>query len=316
MMRKLVALDSETLDLPDSAWSALAAFGELTRHAFTPADESVILERCQGAEIVFSNKVLLMRPVLENLPDLKLICILATGTNNVDLEAARERGIEVRNVPAYSTQSVAQHALAMLLELTNRSGYYSRSVHEGDWIKSRQFCYWHHQIFELAGKTAGFIGFGQIGRATAELLHAMGMRIIAQTRTPRNDPDYEGFEWKSVEEIFSTADVISLHCPQTAENLEFVNKALLARCKPGALLINTARGPLINESDLREALESGRLAGAALDVLTKEPMDASNPLLGAPNCLITPHIAWASIEARQRLMGITVENVRTFLQDS
>lgn len=315
-MRKLVALDSETLDLPDSAWSRLAEFGELTRHAFTPADEEAILERCKEAEIVFSNKVLLMRPVLEKLPELKLICILATGTNNVDLEAARELGIEVRNVPAYSTQSVAQHALAMLLELTNRSGYYSRSVHQGDWIKSRQFCYWHHQIFELAGKTAGFIGFGQIGRATAKLFDAMGMRIIAQTRTPRNDPDYEGFEWKSVEEIFSTADVISLHCPQTAENLEFVNKDLLDRCKPGAILINTARGPLINESDLREALESGKLGGAALDVLTKEPMDASNPLLGAPNCLITPHIAWASIEARQRLMAITVENVRSFLQDS
>jgi glycerate dehydrogenase len=314
-MRKLVALDSETLDLPDSAWSGLAEFGELTKHAFTPADESVVLERCEGAEIVFSNKVLLMRPVLEKLPDLKLICILATGTNNVDLEAARELGIEVRNVPAYSTQSVAQHALAMLLELTNRSGYYSRSVHEGDWTKSRQFCYWHHQISELAGKTAGFIGFGQIGRATAKLFDALGMRIIAQTRTPRNDPDYEGFEWKSVEEIFSSADVISLHCPQTADNLEFVNKGLLGLCKPGALLINTARGPLINESDLREALESGQLAGAALDVLTKEPMDAANPLLGAPNCLITPHIAWASVEARQRLMAITVENVSTFLQD-
>lgn len=314
-MRKLVALDSETLDLPDSAWDQLAAFGELIRHEYTPGDPAIVIERCAGAEIVFSNKVLLSRDVLEQLPELKLICILATGMNNVDLAAAADRGIQVRNVPAYSTQSVAQHALAMLLELSNRTGYYSRTVHDGEWIKSRQFCYWHHQIPELAGKTAGIVGFGQIGRATAALFHALGMRIIAHTRTPGNAPDWDGFAWKSVKEIFAESDVISLHCPQTEDNLGMVNEALLSRCKPGALLINTARGPLINEGDLRQALDAGKLAGAALDVLASEPMQAGNPLLGAANCLITPHIAWASVEARERLMATTIENVRSYLAE-
>ncbi|MGA1205986.1 MAG: D-2-hydroxyacid dehydrogenase [Opitutales bacterium] len=313
-MRKLVALDSETLDLPDSTWSPLKAFGKLVRHDHTPSEETTILERCAGAEVVFSNKVPLRGPVLEKLPDLKLICVLATGTNNVDLEAARDLGIAVRNVPAYSTQSVAQHATALLLELTNRTAHYSRAVHAGDWIRSRQFCFWQHSIPELSGRTAGFIGFGQIGRATAAVFHALGMRIIAHTRTPRNNPDWEGFEWKSVEEIFAEADVISLHCPQTEDNLRMVNRALLDRCKPGALLINTARGPLINEADLRAALDNGKLAGAGLDVLSQEPMAPDSPLLEAPNCIITPHIAWASMEARERLMAITVDNVRTFFK--
>jgi glycerate dehydrogenase len=311
-MRKLVALDSETLDLPDESWAPLAAFGSLEKHAFTPKDEATIIERCQGAEVVFSNKVPLMAPVLEQLPDLKLICVLATGTNNVDLEATQRLGQTVRNVPAYSTQSVAQHALAMLLELTNKTGYYSDTVHARDWIKSRQFCYWHHQIHELAGRTVGIIGFGQIGRATAALFHALGMRVLAYARTPRDEPDWPGFAFKSIEEIFAESDVISLHCPQTPENTGFVNAALLAGCRPGAILINTARGPLVDEQALREALDSGRLSGAALDVLTEEPMAKDCPLLGAPNCLITPHIAWASMEARQRLMQITVENVRSF----
>ncbi len=312
-MRKLVALDSETLDLSDASWGELASFGELIRYEYTPRDETIVVERCTGAEIVLSNKVPLMRDVLSQLPDLKLICILATGTNNVDLVAAKELGIEVRNVPTYSTQAVAQHTVAMLLELTNRIGYYNRSVQEGEWLKSRQFCYWHHQITELAGKRAGLIGFGQIGRATAALFHALGMQIFANTRTPRKNPDWDGFEWKSVEEIFEEADVISLHCPQTEDNLGFVNAELLSRCKPGALLINTARGPLINESDLRNALQSGQLGGAAVDVLAEEPMRHDNPLLGIPNCLITPHIAWASIQARERLLAITVENIRSFL---
>lgn len=311
-MRKLVVLDSETLDLPDSSWQGLAQFGELIRYDYTPGDEAVVVARCAGAEVVFSNKVLLMRDVLARLPDLKLICILATGMNNVDLDAAAEFGIVVKNVPAYSTLSVAQHALAMLLELTNRIGHYNQSVHQGDWIKSRQFCYWHHQIPELAGRTAGMVGFGQIGRATAALFHALGMRILAHTRTPRNDPDWEGFAWKTVEEIFAEADVISLHCPLTSENEGMVDAAMLRRCKPGALLINTARGPLVNEMDLHDALVSGKLAGAAVDVLSVEPMRADNPLLGAPNCLITPHIAWASVETRGRLIAITMENVRSF----
>lgn len=281
-------------------------------HAFTPRDEAVILERCAGAEVVLSNKVPLMEPVLQKLPELKLICILATGTNNVDLTAAERLGITVRNVPAYSTQSVAQHVVALLLEITNRAAHYSASVHSGEWKNSRQFCYWHHPIPELAGRTVGIIGFGQIGRATAAALNGLGMRVLAYARTPRDAPDWEGFAFKSIEEIFAESDVISLHCPLTADNQGFVNAELLASCQPGAILINTARGPLINELDLREALESGQLAAATLDVLTEEPMAQDCPLMGAPNCLITPHLAWASVEARERLMGITVENVRSF----
>ncbi len=259
-MPKIVALDSETVDLPDSEWAALDPFGDLIRHEFTPREESVILERCAGAQIVLSNKVPLMASTLKQLPELKLVCILATGTNNVDLAAARELGITVRNVPAYSTRSVAQHSLALLLELANRTGHYTRTVHDGDWTRSRQFCYWHHQIHELAGRTAGIIGFGQIGRATAALFRALGMRIIAHTRTPKNAPDWEGFEFVSVETLFEQADVISLHCPLTEANQGFVNAALLKRCKPGAFLVNTARGPLIKEQDLRDALEAGTLA--------------------------------------------------------
>lgn len=315
-MRKLVALDSETLDLPDSAWAPLEAFGTLEKHAFTPRDEATILERCAGAEVVFSNKVPLMEAVLGKLPDLKLVCILATGTNNVDLAAAEQLGIAVRNVPAYSTRAVAQHAVAMLLELTNKVAHYSATVHSGEWKKSRQFCYWHHPIPELAGRTAGIIGFGQIGRATAAVLQALGMRILAYARTPRDAPEWEGFAFRSIGDIFAEADVISLHCPQTPENTGFVNAELLSTCKRGAILLNTARGPLVNESDLRAALESGQLGGAALDVLAEEPMAENCPLFGAPNCLITPHLAWASVEARERLMDITIGNVRAFYAGS
>jgi glycerate dehydrogenase len=315
-MRKLVALDSETLDLPAEAWSALEAYGELELHAFTPYEEAAILERCAGAEVLFSNKVPLMETVLSQLPELKLVCILATGTNNVDLEAAERLGIAVRNVPAYSTQSVAQHALALLLELTNRTGHYAASVNAGDWVKSRQFCYWNHSIPELAGRTAGIIGFGQIGRATAAVFNALGMRVIAFARTPRDAPDWEGFAFRSIEEIFAEADVISLHCPQTADNTGFVNAELLRTCRPGAFLINTARGPLIKEGDLRRALEERWIAGAGLDVLATEPMAADCPLLGAPNCVISPHLAWASVEARQRLMDITITNVSSFYGES
>ncbi len=312
-MRKLVALDSETLDLPQDEWSAVEQFGELVQYPHTPYEEAIILERCKGAEVVLSNKVPLMESTLSQLPELKLVCILATGTNNVDLAAAERLGIAVRNVPAYSTRAVAQHTLALVLELTNRVGHYNQTVHAGDWVKSRQFCYWDHQIPELAGRTIGMIGFGQIGRTTAKAFHALGMRIIANVRTPRDAPDWEGFAFVSKEEIFEQADVISLHCPQTEENTGFVNKELLSLCKPGAILINTARGPLINESDLADALRSGQLAGAAVDVLTAEPMSADCPLLGAPNCVITPHHAWASVEARKRLMQVTIGNIQSTL---
>ena len=315
-MEKIVVLDAETLDLPEGKWAELEAFGEVELHDFTPREEETIVERCKGAAIVLSNKVPLMKPVLDRLSGLKLICILATGMNNVDLEAAKARGIAVRNVPDYSTKSVTQHCLALLLELTNRVGHYDESVQQGEWIRSRQFCYWNHSIPGLAGRTAGIIGFGEIGRSVADVLHALGMRVIAHTRTEKDPPDWKDFAFVDQETLFSTADVISLHCPLTKSNKGFVNADLLQRCKKDAFLINTARGALINESDLRSALEKGWLAGAGLDVLSEEPMDRKNPLLQAPNCVITPHIAWASLEARETLFAITLENIRSFLEAS
>jgi glycerate dehydrogenase len=311
-MMKLVALDAGTLSLPESEWTALEAFGELTRHEKSSPEE--VIARADGAGIILTNKVVLDAKLLGQLqPALRLVCILATGMNNVDLVAARELGIEVRNVPAYSTASVAQHTLALLLELTNRVGTYARSVEEGEWKRSQQFCYWHHDIPELSGKTAGIVGFGQIGRATAALFNALGMRVVAHTRTEKDPPPYPGFAFLSREEVFACSDVVSLHCPLTEENAGFVDASLLAQMKPSAFLINTARGPLIKEADLYEALASGQLAGAALDVLSSEPMAEACPLADLPNCLITPHQAWATLEARQRLMAITVENIATFL---
>ena len=314
-MRKLVALDSGTLDLPEEEWSPLREYGELVLHDATAADPELIRERCEGAAVVFTNKVPLRAEVLERLPELRLICVLATGTNNIDHEAAGRQGIAVRNVPGYSTASVVQHTLALLLELTNRVGHYAGEVREGEWIRSRHFSFWHHEIPELAGRTAGIVGFGSIGRGVGAVLHSLGMRVLVHTRTPRDAPQWDGFAFCSDEELFAKADVISLHCPLTEDNEGFVNAQLLRRCRPHCLLVNTARGPLINEEDLLHALREGWIGGAALDVLGEEPMRKDHPLREAANCLITPHQAWATTEARRRLMSITIESVDAFFRE-
>ncbi len=315
-MRKLVALDSGTLDLPDEEWRPLREYGELLLHDATPSVSEVIRERCEGATVVFTNKVPLGRKVLDQLPDLRLICVLATGTNNIDHEAASENGIVVRNVPGYSTASVVQHTLALLLELTNRVGHYAAEVRKGEWTRSRHFSFWDHEIPELAGRTAGIIGFGAIGRGVGAVLHGLGMRVIVHTRTPRDAPNWDGFAFCSDEELFAQADVVSLHCPLTENNKGFVNAGLLCRCQPHCLLLNTARGPLINEEDLLHALHEGWIGGAALDVLGEEPMRKDHPLREATNCLITPHLAWASTEARRRLMAITIESVEAHFREN
>lgn len=308
---RIVVLDAETLFFQESDWQPLREIGELTLHDSTFGAEATI-ERCRGATVAVSNKVPFTREVFAALPDLKCISILATGYNIVDLAAAREHGVVVCNVPAYSTESVAQHALALLLHVTNSVALHDDSVRAGDWTGQRQFAYMLRPVVELADLTVGIVGFGTIGRRFAEILHGMGASILASMRTPRNAPDWERFAFASTEEIFARADVISLHCPLTSENTGFVDRALLRTTKPGAILLNTARGGLINEPDLAAALEAGELGGAGLDVISAEPMPEGHPLHRAPNCWITPHIAWASERARRRLLRETEANIRAF----
>jgi glycerate dehydrogenase len=244
---------------------------------------------------------------------LKFVGVLATGYNVVDIATATALGQIVCNVPTYGTATTAQHAVALILELCNHVGQQSASVHAGDWVRSTLFSYWDQAPRELASMTVGIVGFGTIGRRVAATVHTMGAKVLASARTERDAPDYDGFEWASNEAIFERADLVSLHCPETAENHGFVNAALLATMKPGALLVNTARGGLICEASLAQALRSGTLAGAALDVLRQEPMAENCPLLGVPNCLMTPHVAWASEPARQRLLATSVDNLRQYL---
>jgi len=253
---------------------------------------------------------------LAQLPDLKFIAVLATGFNVVDVAAARQRNIPVSNVPIYGTDSVAQFVFALLLELCHQVALHDKLVKQGDWTAIEDFCFWKTPLIELRGKTMGIVGFGRIGRRTAAVADAFGMKVIAHDLYQGAAPDYEGFEWAEMEALFQRSDVISLHCPLTPENGGFVDKSLLQQVKPGSFLINTSRGPLINENDLAEALNAGQLAGAALDVVSVEPIKADNPLLQARNCLITPHIAWATLEARQRLMQTTVENVAAYIAGS
>lgn len=311
---KIVILDAGTLDFATSAWAGLEEMGELVIHAHTPAEDASIAERIAGADAVFTNKVPLSAGVLEGASDLKFVGVLATGYNIIDTETARAKGQTVCNVPGYSTASTSQHAVALILELCNQVGAHSRSVHAGDWTRSEHFSYWESAPRELASMTVGIVGFGTIGRRVASTLDAMGATILASARTPRDAPDYPGFEWADNEAIFKRADLVSLHCPETPENSGFVNAGLLATMRPGALLVNTARGGLVDEQALADALQGGRLAGAAVDVVRKEPMAADCPLLGVENCIVTPHIAWASEPARRRLVEASVSQLRAFLE--
>ncbi|MBN1517153.1 D-2-hydroxyacid dehydrogenase [Candidatus Sumerlaeota bacterium] len=307
---KIVVLDGFTLNPGDNPWDAVAPLGEFVCHDRTSADQTI--ERAKDAEIVLTNKTVLNRETLELLPRLKFISVLATGYNVVDTAYARERDVIVSNVPAYSTDSVAQLVFALLLELCHNVRHHSDAVKAGRWTHCEDFCFWDSPLIELAGKTMGIVGFGRIGRRAGEVARAFGMNVIAASCSRNNPPDYP-FEWREIDEVFAEADVVSLHCPQTAENTGMVNAMLLSRMKRSAFFINTARGGLVNEADLAQALMDGALAGAALDVTSTEPIAADNPLLKAPNVIFTPHIAWATLEARQRLMRITAENVQAFI---
>ncbi len=310
---QIIVLDAGTLDFDDAAWSALRELGDVQLYTST-ATNALSITQCIGeAEVVFTNKVPLSADVLEAAPNLKFIGVLATGYNVVDMAAAARFGQTVCNVPTYGSATTAQHTVALILELCNQVGQHSASVHAGDWVRSELFSYWQQAPRELAAMTVGIVGFGTIGRRVGAALNMMGAKVLASARTERNTPDYDGFEWASNEMIFARADLVSLHCPETSATSGFVNAALLATMKPGALLVNTARGGLVCEVSLGAALRSGTLGGAAVDVVRKEPMAADCPLLGAPNCLITPHIAWASEPARRRLLATSVDNLRQFI---
>ena len=307
----IVVLDGYTLNPGDVPWAPLEALGTLTVHERTKPED--VVTRAKDADIVFVNKCPVSREAIQQLPRLKAIGVLATGYDIVDVKAAGERGIPVFNAAAYGVDSVAQHALALLLELCRHTALHDASVRRGEWANSADWCYWHTPQIELAGLTMGLIGFGNNGRRVGELAHAFGMRVIAYTEPASNPPDWQPFAFVDLDTLFKEADVISLHCPLTDQTRHIINAANIARMKPGVMIINTARGPLLNEEDVAQALKAGKLGGLGTDVLTVEPPQADSPLLGAPNTLITPHIAWASRKARENIMQIAADNVRAFL---
>ncbi len=308
---KLVVLDGYTLNPGDLNWEGIKKFGNLVVHDRTP--ESLIVERCQGAEIIFTNKTPLREAVLSQLPDLKYIGVLATGYNVVDVDYAKARGIAVANVPGYGTASVVQMTFALLLELCQHVQSHSDSVRQGDWAASPDFCYWNYPLIELEGKTIGIIGFGCIGQKVADIATAFGMNIIGFSRTRSDQSHRKNFKWAELNDLLKESDVVSVHCPLFPETQGIINKDSLRLMKRTAFFLNTSRGPLMVDQDLADALNEGIIAGAGIDVLSVEPPSADNPLFKAKNCLITPHIAWATKEARSRLMGIAENNLTSFL---
>jgi glycerate dehydrogenase len=308
---KIVVLDGFAMNPGDLTWKNLEQLGETKIYERSSQKETE--ERIAEADMVLTNKAVLNKELIDSAPKLKYIGVMATGYNIFDLAAAHPRNIVVTNVPSYSTVSVAQLTFGLILELANHTALYAESVRNGDWIKSKDFSYHLKPIMELQDKTLGIIGFGQIGKAVANIAIAFGMKVIASHKHPERD-QMEGVSFVDEKTCFREADIISLHCPLNEKNIQFVNKELLRIMKRSAFLINTSRGGLINETDLAEALNKGIIAGAALDVLSTEPPSADNPLLHAKNCLITPHVAWATFEARSRLMNVVVNNIKAFLE--
>ncbi len=308
---KIVVLDGYTLNPGDISWSGLEQHGELTVYDRTPADK--IVERIGNAEIVYTNKTPLTKEIFDSCPTIKFVGVLATGYNVVDTEYAKSKGIPVTNIPTYGTAAVAQFAFALLLELCHHVGSHSDSVHNGDWTKCPDFCYWNYPLVELAGKTFGVIGFGRIGQTAAKIAQALGMKVLAHDQFIDKSLENDGLKYVQLDELFAQSDVISLHCPLFPSTQGIINKANIAKMKDGVMIINTSRGPLVVEQDLAEALDSGKVAGAALDVVSSEPIRSDNLLLNAKNCIITPHIAWAPRESRNRLMNIAVDNLSAFL---
>lgn len=308
---KIVITDGKCCTPDGSGWASYRDFGEVVAYDRTPPEE--LIPRIQDADIICMNKVKITREVLSACPKLRLICVMATGYNVVDTAAAREMGVDVCNIPAYSTQAVAQMTAALLLELTNHVALHNASVHRGDWAACPDFCYWLEPLSELAGRTLGIIGYGRIGQAFGRIAEAMGMNLLVHAGHRRPELESETCRYASLDEIFEKSHVISLHCPQTPATERIISREALQKMRPGALLLNTSRGGLLDEEAVAEALISGRLGGVAVDVVSTEPISPENPLLSAPNCIITPHIAWAPEETRARLIGIGYENIRAFL---
>ena len=310
---KIVVLDGYTENPGDLSWAGLEALGEVTVYDRTAYQESpLIAERIGDAEIVVMNKTPISKETIDKCPNIKLIAVLATGYNVVDYNYAKEKGIPVCNVPTYGTASVSQFSIALLLEICHHIGHHSESVHAGNWATNADWCYWDYPLIELEGKTIGIIGFGRIGQAEGRVAKALGMNVLAYDLYP-NETGRVIAEYVDLDTLFAKADVITLHCNLTPENTGMINKDTIAKMKDGVILINNARGQLIVEQDVADALNSGKMGAAGLDVVYTEPIKADNPLLQAKNCIITPHISWAPKESRQRIMDITVDNVKAFL---
>jgi glycerate dehydrogenase len=310
---KIVVLDGYAENPGDLSWGKLGALGDLTVYDRTSlTDEEEIISRIGDAEVVVSNKTPINRPVIDACPNMKMISMLATGYNVVDYAYAREKGIPVANVPTYGTASVSQFSIALLLEVCHHIGHHDTSVHSGNWTACADWCYWDYPLIELEGKTIGIIGFGRIGQAEGRIARALGMKVLAYDLYP-SDAGRDLAEYVELDDLYARSDVITLHCNLTAENTGMINRASIAKMKDGVILINNARGQLIDEQDVADALNSGKMGGAGLDVVYTEPIRADNPLLKAKNCIITPHISWAPRESRQRIMDTTVENISAYL---
>ena len=309
---KIVVLDGYTENPGDLSWDGLRALGELTVYDRTPiTDDAAILRNIGDADVVYTNKTPLSRATIEAAPNLKFISMLATGYNVVDIAAAKERGIPVSNIPSYGTTAVGQFAIALLLEICHRIGVHSDAVKAGHWASCPDYCFWYHPLIELAGKTMGIVGCGRIGQNTAAIAKALGMTVIAYDEFP-SESGKAVADFVSLDELYARSDVISLHCPLFPSNTEMINKDSIAKMRDGVIIINTSRGGLVNEQDLADALESGKVYAAGADVVSVEPIKPNNPLLSAKNCILTPHIAWAPIESRRRLMGVAIENLAAF----
>lgn len=307
---KIVILDGHAVNPGDLSWDFLNVFGQVTVYETTPAE--LVIPRIQDADIILINKIIIDTAVLDACPQLKLICVLATGYNVVDCEACAKRGIPVTNVPAYGTDAVAQFTFSLLLELCNRVGLHDQLVHQGQWPKHIGFCFWETPQMELAGKTMGIIGFGRIGRAVGRIAKAFGMEVLACNRS--RCPEGEAIaQYVDLDTLLQKSDIISLHCPQTPETVGLINRNTLGKMKDGAILLNTARGGVIDEAAVADALKTGKLKGFAADVVSAEPILDSNPLLTAPNCILTPHMAWAPIESRKRILTSATQSIEGFL---
>lgn len=310
---KMVVLDGFTLNPGDLSWEGLKQFGDLKIYDRIDLNPKTVIDAIGDADVVFTNKVPIPKEVLEQAPNLKYIGVLATGYNIIDVEKAKELGMLVTNVPTYGTIGVAQFTMALLLEMCHHIGDHSNAVFRGEWAKSVDFCFWNTPLIELDGKTIGIIGFGRIGQATAKIAQAFGLNVLAFNRSKDASLETKTCRYVELDELFKNADIISLHCPLSETTKGIINKQNIAKMKKGVMLINTSRGGLIVEEDLKDALNSGKVAMAAVDVVSSEPIKENNPLLEAKNCIITPHIAWAPIESRNRMMTTTVDNLKAYV---